>query len=411
MKVQQVILVNEKQKKKKAKEKSLKCFSNLDIESNSGVQDPKKGRDSRKTPEQRKNPTLKKKEEELAKNGIIKEKMAKAIIQRKKQAELKEASKLNRATRRRTNFDFDLWNSDVTAEGQIKEPEDENGMSKNQWLEDQTIRQNLNNSGQMKRTPPTDFYLRESTLPAVDKPHGGASYNPSYKEHQDLLWKAAMVELNKEKKQHKIDYHTTNMFPSSGAAPNEETWAKEMSEGIKELNPINEEDNNEDKDDESPEAVDDDLKSNKLKTMKQRRRALKLLMKEKRKNYDKREKMRILDVYKIKTLTKEIKAEEEQIAQNMAKRKEQKETKKNMPAAITGHKYEEQDIDLKLSEELTGNLRSLKPEGNLLTDRYKSMQKRNIIETRVKQKIVKNKKKRKLAEKRNYKMGFEWEKK
>ena len=59
-------------RKKKAKEKSLKCFSNLDIESNSGVQDPKKGRDSRKTPEQRKNPTLKKKEEELAKNGIIK---------------------------------------------------------------------------------------------------------------------------------------------------------------------------------------------------------------------------------------------------------------------------------------------------------------------------------------------------
>merc|ERR1711994_538766 len=160
----------------------------------------------------------------------------------------------------------------------------------------------------------------------------------------------------------------------------------------KELNPNEEDDNNEDKDDESPETVDDS-KSNKLKTMKQRRKALKLLMKEKRKNYDKREKMRILDVYKIKTLTKEIKAEEEQIAQNMAKRKEQRETKKNMPAAITGHKYEEQDIDLKLSEELTGNLRSLKPEGNLLTDRYKSMQKRNIIETRVKQKIVKNKKK------------------
>ena len=106
--------------------------------------------------------------------------MAKAIVQRKKQAEQKEASKLNRTTRRRTNFDFDLWNSNVTAEGQIKEPEDENGMSKNQWLEDQTIRQNLNNSGQMKRTPPTDFYLRESTLPAVDKPHGGASYNPRY---------------------------------------------------------------------------------------------------------------------------------------------------------------------------------------------------------------------------------------
>ena len=64
-----------------------------------------------------------------------------------------------------------------------------------------------------------------------------------------------------------------------------------------------------------------------------------------------------------------------------------------------------------LSEELTGSLKSLKPEGNLLIDRFKSMQKRNIIETRVKQKIVKNKRKRKLVVKRNYKMGFEWEKK
>ena len=58
-------------RKKKAREKSLKCFSNLDVNSNSGVQDPKKGRDSRKTPEERKNPTIKKKEEELAKAGII----------------------------------------------------------------------------------------------------------------------------------------------------------------------------------------------------------------------------------------------------------------------------------------------------------------------------------------------------
>ena len=75
--------------------------------------------------------------------------MKKAILQRKKQKEQKDATMLNRRTRRRTNFDFDLWNTDVTAEGDIKETEDENGMSKNQWLENQTVRQNLNNSGQI----------------------------------------------------------------------------------------------------------------------------------------------------------------------------------------------------------------------------------------------------------------------
>jgi len=69
-----------------------------------------------------------------------------------------------------------------------------------------------------------------------------------------------------------------------------------------------------------------------------------------------------------------------------------------------------QELEIKLSNELTGNLRSIKPEGNLIEDRYKSLQKRNVIETRVKHKIVRNKKKRKRLEKRNYKMGFSWEK-
>merc|ERR550519_1114676 len=126
-------------------------------------------------------------------------------------------------------------------------------------------------------------------------------------------------------------------------------------------------------------------------------------MEEKRKEYGKRKKMKVQDVFRVKTMNKEIAAEQKKIAENIAKRQRKKEIKKGLPDAITGHKFEEQDLDLKLSEELTGSLKSLKPEGNLLNDRFKSMQKRNIIETRVKQKIVKNKRKRKLAVKRNYK--------
>jgi len=43
---------------------------------------------------------------------------------------------------------------------------------------------------------------------------------------------------------------------------------------------------------------------------------------------------------------------------------------------------------LKLSDELEGSLRLLKPEGHILEDRFKSLQKRNIIEPRVKAKRV-----------------------
>ena len=36
-------------------------------------------------------------------------------------------------------------------------------------------------------------------LAAVEAPSGGESYNPSFKDHQDLLFKATLTELKKEK--------------------------------------------------------------------------------------------------------------------------------------------------------------------------------------------------------------------
>lgn len=43
---------------------------------------------------------------------------------------------------------------------------------------------------------------------------------------------------------------------------------------------------------------------------------------------------------------------------------------------LSNVKFSPQDIELKLSSEIEGSLRQLKPEAGLLTDRYKSFQKR-----------------------------------
>ena len=48
-------------------------------------------------------------------------------------------------------------------------------------------------------------------------------------------------------------------------------------------------------------------------------------------------------------MNKEISAEEKRISQNIAKRNERKEIKKGLPDSITGYKFEEQDLDLKVS--------------------------------------------------------------
>ena len=170
----------------------------------------------------------------------------------------------------------------------------------------------------------------------------------SYKDHQDLLWKAAMVELNKEKEQHRIDYHTTNMFPKAGNAPGESTWIAEMSEGIAALE---KEDASMEANKEGPwEEHDEDVKTiNKLKTKKQRRKELKLKREDRKIKKDKQEKLKEQDVFKIKSMNKEISAEEKRISQNIAKRNERKEIKKGLPDSITGYKFEEQDLDLKVS--------------------------------------------------------------
>jgi len=58
------------------------------------------------------------------------------------------------------------------------------------------------------------------------------------------------------------------------------------------------------------------------------------------------------------------------------------------------YRFEEADLDLNLSDEITGNLRTMKAAGNLLHDRFKSLQKRNIIETRIRAKPTKTKMKK-----------------
>merc|ERR1712002_125809 len=117
-------------------------------------------------------------------------------------------------------------------------------------------------------------------------------------------------------------------------------------------------------------------------------------------------KIKEIEISRLKSIRKELKSEEELTAENEEKRKAAKEEKMAGPLKLSNYNYEPQEIEIKLSEELTGNLRNLKQEGSLLEDRFKSMQRRNMIEVRVKQKTVKRLK-RKTFEKRSHKMGWE----
>merc|ERR1719244_1955293 len=261
-------------------------------------------------------------------------------------------------TRRRTKFDFDLWD----------ESEDKKDA----------------------KLPSTDWVKTETKLAAVEVPDAGASYNPNLEDHQTLLWKAAMVEMEKEKAAKKLERQTTGMFPSKSEAPTEKTFIQEMSEGIVELNGgLHEDDSN--KEESADENEETGIKNSsvlKPKTRRQKRDKRKRMFEDQKKARERDVKIKEIEISRLKSIRKELKSEEVLAAENEEKRKAAKEEKMAGPLKLSNYNYEPQEIEIKLSEELTGNLRNLKQEGSLLVDRFKSVQRRNMIEVRVKQKTV-----------------------
>jgi len=393
------------EKRDRKKPRKLRCFANL--EGLPGVPDPKPLRNRTKLPEDRENPIVKAMKEKKVASGKLGKKDAERIASRKRHHEEKEASKEERKTRRRTKFDFDIWAD-----------EDDNSTSKRdqlpskEWVDnDALIHTAKGKSKHMPKAAAKRDFSTGSLLPAVEVPHAGSSYNPSVEEHQELLWKATMVELAKEKELSRIERQTTAMFPSKGKAPTAQDRVKEMSEGILELNQDKgDEEEEEDKadaaDNTDTEKVDGDQQVVKPKTRKQKRDRRGRMFEEQKEKRMKETKIREMEVMRVKSLKKELSKEDQKTQENQERREKQRVEKMSGPIQLSNYKYEPQELELKLSDELTGNLRNLSPEGSLLEDRFKSMQRRNMIEVRVKQKTVR-KLKRKKIEKRGHRMGWE----
>lgn len=91
------------------------------------------------------------------------------------------------------------------------------------------------------------------------------------------------------------------------------------------------------------------------------------------------EKRKISDIYKLKVLKKQIESKERKEELLQRKRMKKRERESIMPKVLSKTKFEPLDPDFQLMEELSGNLRNCNPSKNLLKDRYKSLQQRNII--------------------------------
>ncbi|CAI2181110.1 10798_t:CDS:2 [Funneliformis geosporum] len=178
------------------------------------------------------------------------------------------------------------------------------------------------------KPPPTINIKPPDTIPVVHVPHPGASYNPTFEDHQALLKIAHEEEVAKLYQKQKLQ----SQFPLLSEA----------------LSLIDNEKNDENS---SEDEVEDFLSVER--------------------EHSEREKQHI----------EKVKAVEE---------------KAKLPLKKIGkYPVKKLPISIQLQEELSGSLRTLKPEGNLFRDRMVSLEERNIVEPRMK---VSKKRKYKLRE-------------
>lgn len=91
------------------------------------------------------------------------------------------------------------------------------------------------------------------------------------------------------------------------------------------------------------------------------------------------EKKKTADLHQLKKLTAEIKVMEAGLQEYRERKKEREVKKREEPHRLGKFAFEEEEIDVNMPENIAGNLRNVLPEGSVLKDRYKSMQKRNIV--------------------------------
>jgi len=209
---------------------------------------------------------------------------------------------------------------------------------------------------------------KNNVINAVEVVHPGASYNPSEEDHQVLLKKAVDEQLKKKK------IYDTVM---------DKLKVNEDKRNIKELDEelSLSEDKNMDEDDTDPIKEHVNIPVIPRKSTAERNREKRKKIHESNVMKSKLEKMRKNE--NVRNIFKEVEEDNKGHNEIIANRKKLKEEKGKISTKRVGkEKIGEKDIEVLLTEELPNSLRNINPSTSLIEDRFHSLQKRNIIETR-----------------------------
>ena len=221
-------------------------------------------------------------------------------------------------------------------------------------------------------------------VPAVQKPTGGYSYNPMFTDYEERLAEESEKALEAERK--RLEAEEAERLQEAAARSAAEAEAAEARANLSEW----EEDSEWEGFQSGGEEVKLSTKRPERKTQAQRNRI------KRRKEEEQLQKQRITlkaqrtQEHRIKDIAEEIEEQDREKAlmlaeaaandsdDSLSELKDEKLRRKQLGK----YKLPEKDLELVLPDELQESLRLLKPEGNLLRDRYRSMLVRGKVESR-----------------------------
>lgn len=268
----------------------------------------------------------------------------------------------------------DPFTKDVWTIGSLKDQRTE---FKGEWIERHVTEHNLVNTGTPVAGVPKSAFHKRSQLNALPVPHPGTSYNPSLKDHQDLMAMVTDTEVKIIRKEDHLSRVTTCMFDRVTAAQRDANHLHEFTKLLHE--PDDEESLDEDADNTTGyKAVNAPVvvkkKDAKARRKLREQRELRQSLADR-----KQEKKKITDLHRLRHLAQDVQAEDAELQVARVAKQIRKLERRAAPRRIGRNKFEEEEMDVTMPEQIAGNLRNTKTEGSILASAFKNMQRRNIL--------------------------------
>ncbi|RYP91343.1 hypothetical protein DL770_002577 [Monosporascus sp. CRB-9-2] len=208
-------------------------------------------------------------------------------------------------------------------------------------------------------------------VPAVQKPTGGYSYNPAFSDYEARYTEEANKAVEAEKKR-LAEEEAERIKKEAAARSAAEAEAAEARAELSEW----EEDSEWEGFQSGGEELKPTVKRPERKTPAQRNRAKRRKEEERRLKHEAKIRIKKAQAEQIKQIAKEVAEREAQRALLRAEQSDDSSTEGNdemlRRRQLGKFKLPEKDLELVLPDELQDSLRRLKPEGNLLKDRYRT---------------------------------------